>query len=80
MKILVQKWGNSLAIRIPKSLADDIRVRQGAAMDLTFQKGLLVLKPVKAAVYSLKQFLKEVNSKNIHREYGIGKKSGKEIW
>ncbi len=80
MKILIQKWGNSLAVRIPKSLADDIRVRQGAAMDLTLQKGSLILKPVKATVYSLKQLVEKVSSKNCHREFSAGAKVGKEVW
>jgi len=36
MNATVQKWGNSLALRIPSSVAKDIQVRQGSAVELAF--------------------------------------------
>src|SRR6266852_175854 len=34
MKIKVAKWGNSLAVRLPKRLADDLGLRPGAVVDV----------------------------------------------
>ncbi|TAK23957.1 MAG: AbrB/MazE/SpoVT family DNA-binding domain-containing protein [Chloroflexota bacterium] len=46
MRVAVQKWGNSLAMRIPKALADEARVMQGTEVDVTVQQGRLIAAPV----------------------------------
>ncbi|MEP9348490.1 AbrB/MazE/SpoVT family DNA-binding domain-containing protein [Xanthobacter sp. KR7-225] len=34
MKVKVAKWGNSVAVRIPKSIADDLGLRPGSIVEL----------------------------------------------
>jgi len=46
MRIRVQKWGNSLALRIPKPFAEEAQVKQGTAVDLSLADGKLVATPV----------------------------------
>ncbi|MBC8182940.1 AbrB/MazE/SpoVT family DNA-binding domain-containing protein [candidate division KSB1 bacterium] len=80
MKIKIQKWGNSLAIRIPKSFAKQIKIDQGSILDLTTEKGKIVAQPVDDEEYSLDQLLKGVTKENLHDEIDFGNAVGKEIW
>jgi len=75
----VQKWGNSLAIRIPKSFAKQINIDQGLYLDLSTIDGKLVAEPI-AEEYSLQELLNKVTNENIHKEIEAGVPAGKEIW
>jgi len=79
MKTAVQKWGNSLALRIPKPFADQAKVRKGTPVSLTLEKGKLVMTPLSGKEISLKQLLAKVKPKNIHAETDWGPAVGKEI-
>lgn len=80
MTATVQKWGNSLALRIPSSIAKDIDLHQGSPVDLKLVEGQIVVRPKKRRTLTLAQLLKGVTAKNIHREYDWGRPMGKEIW
>jgi antitoxin MazE len=75
----IQKWGNSLAIRIPKSLADEIKIKENTKVDLAIRGNELVIKKVPDNNYTLKKLLKQVNEKNIHYETDFGQPSGQEL-
>ena len=79
MKVKIQKWGNSLAIRIPKSFAQHINVAQGSLLELSAVDGNLVAKPVDTE-YTLEMLLKDVNEDNLHKEVDTGPPAGKESW
>ena len=53
----VQKWGNSLALRIPQSFAMQAKVTAGTAVDIAVEKGQLVVRPVRQR-YRLRDLLK----------------------
>ncbi|MGB7621860.1 MAG: AbrB/MazE/SpoVT family DNA-binding domain-containing protein [Terriglobia bacterium] len=80
MRVAVRKWGNSLALRIPKSLASDSRIAQGSMVEVTLERGRLVVTPLKVPEYSLTQLLAKVNHRNIHREVDTGSATGRESW
>lgn len=80
MHVRVQKWGNSLAVRIPKPLAEDAEVREGTLLNLAVSEGKVVATPVHKKKYSLKQLLAKVNRKNLHEEIDFGPSVGREIW
>jgi antitoxin MazE len=80
MRIRVQKWGNSLALRIPKSFAVEMAIRQGAEVDLTLEEGRLVVTPLPHAGYPLDALLARVTPDNIHREIDTGRAVGDEVW
>lgn len=80
MLIQIQKWGNSLAIRIPKSFAKETAIDQGSLMDLSLVGGKLVATPITETEYSLEALLAEVTEENIHTEIDTGEPVGKEIW
>jgi len=76
----IQKWGNSLALRIPKPIVQEIHVGKGSVVDLSMDDGRMVVTPSQGMKYSLTALLKTVNRKNIHTETDFGKPVGKEIW
>src|SRR4029434_2140467 len=80
MHVRVQKWGNSLAIRIPKPLAEDAEVKEGTVLNLAVSEGKVVATPVQKKKLSLKQLLAKVNKKNLHTESDSGLPAGHEIW
>ncbi|MEW6207974.1 MAG: AbrB/MazE/SpoVT family DNA-binding domain-containing protein [Acidobacteriota bacterium] len=80
MKAQIQKWGNSLALRIPRSFASESNIEQGSVVDLTVVEGKLIVEPVSRNKYTLEQLLEGVSRKNIHREIDTGDPVGKEIW
>jgi antitoxin MazE len=80
MKTAVQQWGNSLAIRIPRHLAHESRVKRGSTIELKVANGTLVVTPVSDRRYSLPSLLKKISKRNQHREINFGKPVGREIW
>jgi antitoxin MazE len=80
MQVRVQKWGNSLAVRIPKPLAEDAEVREGTVLNLAVSEGKVIATPVSKKKMSLKQLLAKVNKKTLHDEIDFGPPVGREIW
>jgi len=80
MEVVVQKWGNSLALRIPKSFAKQIKIEQGSYVDLSAVDGKLIATPLDEQAYSLEQLLAGITDQNIHTEFTTGSAVGKEIW
>lgn len=80
MQTKIQKWGNSLGLRIPKSFAAEARVVAGSTVDLSIKDGDLVVKPVRRRRYDLRELLKGISSRNIHHEVETGDPVGREAW
>ena len=80
MHIRVQKWGNSLAVRIPKPLAEDAKVEIGTVLNLAVTERKVIAMPVKKNKQSLKQMLAKVTRKNLRTEVGSGAPVGREAW
>jgi len=79
MKATIQKWGNSLAVRIPKNITNDTRLSEGSNVDIMVENGNIVLSPGKKE-HSLKELLKNITIENIHSEISTGDQVGGEIW
>jgi antitoxin MazE len=78
MNATIQKWGNSLAIRIPKVMANQIQVSEGDEMELSVDKNALLMRPVRRR-YLLSEMLERVTSDNRHEETDWGKPEGREV-
>ena len=77
---MIQKWGNSLALRIPKAFAQQTKVKKGSRVRLTIEKNRIVVEPVEKAKITLESLLARVTPENIHPATDWGKPMGKEIW
>jgi len=76
----IQRWGNSLGLRIPRSFAEEAGVAAGSEVDLSLRDGDLVVKPARRRTYRLKELLVKITAKNLHGEVDAGGPVGREVW
>ena len=76
----VQKWGNSLGVRIPRPMAQDAAISEGTSVDMRVSAGQLVITPAKRAKLQLSALLKGVKASNLHKEVDTGAPVGGEVW
>ncbi|HEY3762105.1 MAG TPA: AbrB/MazE/SpoVT family DNA-binding domain-containing protein [Verrucomicrobiae bacterium] len=79
MNATIQKWGNSLAVRIPKSVSQQIHVNEGDGVELKVDANGLLIRPAKRR-YQLSGLVRKITPSNRHQETDWGKRSGKEAW
>ncbi|MEZ6058712.1 MAG: AbrB/MazE/SpoVT family DNA-binding domain-containing protein [Planctomycetaceae bacterium] len=75
----IQRWGNSLAIRIPKVLAEEVDVTDGAEVDITVREGELIISPRSTPKLSLKELLRNCRPSQRHEETDFGIDVGREV-
>ena len=80
VKARVQRWGNSLAVRIPRAFADDLGLVDGAAVELTLDEGSLTLRPAPSPAFRLEELLDRVTRANRHGEEDLRPPAGGEVW
>ena len=78
MKTRIQKWGNSLAVRIPKSFAAETQIEQGTLVEVSLQDGKLVVTPLRQLAVTLEALLEGVTPENLHHEVDTGPAFGVE--
>lgn len=78
MKTRLAKWGNSLAVRIPKSVVERARVREGQQMIVEGRRGAIVLRPDRR--FRLSDLVSRMTPQNRHDEADWGPPAGEEIW
>ena len=83
MTTKIQKWGNSLAMRLPKELADSFNLKAGSQVTFVTNKDGFTIKPqakVKIPKYTLKELVAGITPQNRHKEFDWGEPMGKEVW
>jgi antitoxin MazE len=75
----VQKWGNSLAVRIPKAFAEEIKVTEYSSIQIVVKDNALHISPFEETKWLLEEFLDRVTEENIHGEWQTGHVVGKEL-
>ncbi|MDR3468829.1 MAG: AbrB/MazE/SpoVT family DNA-binding domain-containing protein [Xanthobacteraceae bacterium] len=74
------KWGNSLALRIPNSIAKELKVFEGKLADIQVRDGALVVTPVDVAPsYDINALVALIKPENLHGEIDTGGAVGNEI-
>jgi antitoxin MazE len=76
----VQKWGNSLALRIPGAFAKEIGLKNATLVELSQVEGKLIITPLAEPDITLDTLLASINKDNIHGEVDSGYATGNEIW
>ena len=80
MRTKIQKWGNSLALRIPKAFADEISIEQNASVEISVIEGKIVIAPIEEEEFTLDELLAGVTPENMHGEIDTGEAVGNEVW
>jgi antitoxin component of MazEF toxin-antitoxin module len=78
MTVKVKKWGNCLAVRLPKSLADSCELIDGAEVEPEVTPKGLLLRPVRRRKHTLKEMLSKMKGRSPYREVDIGGPVGRE--
>jgi antitoxin MazE len=79
MQARIQKWGNSLALRIPRPFATQAGIDNDSLVDVSIVENRLVITPLGPS-YSLAELLRDVTEDNIHDEVDAGAPVGNEAW
>ena len=80
MQTQVQKWGNSLGLRIPRRLGEQIGLDAGNAVSLSAKNGELVVMPAVPTCLSLDELLAAVSDSNLHSSVETRSGVGAEIF
>jgi antitoxin MazE len=80
MKTRIQKWGNSLALRIPKVFAAETHLEHGTLVEVSLLAGKLLITPLPQPAMTLEELLKHVTPQNVHSEVDMGPAVGSEVW
>ena len=72
MQTTVRKWGNSLAVRIPKSFAGELGLASGGTVEIKKVSGMLTISPVRKRKATLRDMLSGITKENLHTETDFG--------
>lgn len=78
MRIKIQKWGNSLALRIPKAFAFLSRIKQDGYVNLSLENDKIIVEPIEDKKYSLEELISGIKKSNLHDAIDFGEKVGAE--
>lgn len=75
----VQKWGNSLAFRIPQIFSKELQLEANSKVEIRLDKEQLIIKPARKR-YTLDNLLENITEENLHKEVLTGEPVGQEVW
>ena len=76
----VKKWGNSLAVRIPAAVAQDLGLSENSSVQIISDGSVATIRPKKHKKVSLDKLVAAITPDNLHEEVDWGHPVGKEIW
>ena len=76
----VNKWGNSLAVRIPRAMAEEAKFTANMEVDLSIKDNQLVVKQIRKPRVKLSELLERITDENLHAEINLGPAVGAEVW
>ena len=76
----IQKWGHSFALRIPKSMAVELKLEENSPLEIRLEDDRLVIYPVKQPEFKLGELLELITPENMHAEVGMSMPVGNEAW
>ena len=79
MRTRVQKWGNSLALRIPKPIAEEVGLHPSDEVEISLDSGDLRISPARRR-WRLETLVSKITKKNAHSEIETGPVRGREAW
>lgn len=77
--IKISKWGNSLAVRIPRGIITDMKFTEGSEVELITQKGEVIMRPCVPEKYNIEDLLGQITPENTHPAIDWGEPRGNEI-
>jgi antitoxin MazE len=75
----IAQWGNSLGVRLPQAIAQEIGLKAGTIISISTEGDKIILSPAKPK-YTLQELLKNVTPEQQHDEVDWGEPQGEEVW
>ena len=79
MRTRISKWGNSLAVRLPKPFVDELGMSDGAEVEIVLRDGRIVLTAA-GREYRLEELAEGITPENRPTETDWGRPQGREVW
>jgi antitoxin MazE len=79
MRAVVKRWGNSAAVRIPRGVMQAAKLEIEQAVDISEADGQVLIVPVRTVQLDLKQLLRGITRKNLHKPVDSGAPIGREL-
>jgi antitoxin MazE len=76
----IDRWGNSLGVRIPKEMAEQLALEPKTQVQIVLVDGQILIQPIKKPKYTLQQLLDGLTDDAIHGEVDFGPAVGNEVW
>jgi antitoxin MazE len=80
MKVILKKWGHSVAVRIPAAVMAAAHIGLNQAVDVREEQGRIAIEPLRRKVYKLDELLGGITDKNLHQPVAAGVPVGTEVW
>ena len=80
MQTQIKKWGNSLALRIPKLLAEQLGIKTDSEVEIAVEDGQMMIRPLPEPTLTLEELLAQITDENLHEEVETGTAVGGEAW
>jgi len=80
MEVIVKKWGNSAAVRIPAAVMETAKFALEQPVDVRAENGRVVIEPVNKKEYDIQRLIKGINRENCHAPVEFGGPVGREVW
>lgn len=79
MKVVIKKWGNSAAVRIPSAVLETARLTLDQIVEIRTDNGVLIIEPVVRQDYDIEKLLADITPENVHQPVDFGKPVGCEV-
>ncbi|MBI5504947.1 MAG: AbrB/MazE/SpoVT family DNA-binding domain-containing protein [Deltaproteobacteria bacterium] len=79
MPVRIARWGNSLALRLPKTIAEQAGLRDGSVVDLLVEGGNVLIRTSRCE-FKLEELVRKMRKANAHAETDWGAAEGDETW
>jgi antitoxin MazE len=80
MTVLVRKWGNSAAVRIPATVLAEAGLEIDQAVEVRQERGRIIIEPARTLRFELKDLLDGIRPDNLHDPIDTGRPVGREVW
>jgi antitoxin MazE len=80
MEVVVKKWGNSAAVRIPASVLADSGIELEQAVEIREDRGRIVIEASRRKSFALGELVKRIRPDNLHEPIDTGAAVGREVW
>jgi antitoxin MazE len=80
VEVLVKKWGNSAAVRIPATVLAEARLELDQRVEVREERGRIVIEPVRRKVFDIRELVHGIRPDNLHGAVDTGVPVGREVW